>query len=94
MGSRLLLSAAALLVAFAFPVKSDAADGVPAHSKWRHARHDHYHHGYFFGPAGGHRFWWQNDVFPYNDQNNYPGHYNNQTFWERVETQRNYPIGY
>jgi hypothetical protein len=94
MSSRLFLSAAALLVAFAFPVKSHAADGVPAHSKWRHARHYHYDHGYFFGPPGGSRFWWQTKPFPYNDQNDYPGHYNNQTFWERVETQRNYPIGY
>lgn len=91
MSSRLYLSAAALLLAFAFPVKSQAADGRAPHHKWRHAHHYGYHD---YGPVGGIRFWWQNKPFPYNDQNNYPGHYNNQTFWERVETQRNYPVGY
>jgi len=92
MGSRLLFSAAALLVAFAFPVES-RADGAPAvHSRSHHAvRH---YHRYWSGPVGGYRFWYQNNSFPYNDQNDYPGHYNNQTFWERVETQRNYPVGY
>ncbi len=92
MGSRLLLSAAALAVAFAFPVES-RADGTPAyHAKSHHvARH---YHRFCCGPVGGHRYWYQNDPFPYNDANDYPGHYNNQTFWERVETQRNYPVGY
>ncbi len=91
MGCRLVLSAAVLLAAFAFTVESQAADGSAPHSKWRHARHYGYHH---YGPVGGYRFWWQNAPFPYNDQQDYPGHYNNQTFWERVETQRNFPVGY
>jgi hypothetical protein len=25
---------------------------------------------------------------------NFPGHYNNQTFWERVQSQPNYPVQY
>jgi hypothetical protein len=25
---------------------------------------------------------------------NYPGHYNNHSFWERIQTQGNYPVQY
>ncbi len=92
MGSRLLLSAAAVLVAFAFPAASRADDATGAQAKKHHGAH-HYHH-YCCQSVGGHRYWYQNDSFPFNDQNSAPGHYNNQTLWERVETQRNYPIGY
>jgi hypothetical protein len=89
MGSRLLLGAAMMLAAFAFPVASQAADAHGAHAKKHHgAQHHRYNH------VGGHRYWYQNESFPFNPQNNAPGHYNNQTFWERVETQRNYPVGY
>ena len=43
---------------------------------------------------GGHLFGWQHDQRPFTSAENYPGWYNNQTFWERVETQRNYPVQY
>ena len=91
MGSRLLLGAAAVLVAFAFPAASRADDASGAHAKRHHGYHHYYRHG---EPVGGHRYWYQNNLFPFNDQNSAPGHYNNQDFWERVQTQRNYPIGY
>ncbi len=91
MGSRLLLGAAAVLAAFAFPAASQAADAGEVHAKKHHGLH---HHRYCCQHVGGHRFWYQNKSFPFNDQNSAPGHYNNQNFWERVETQRNYPIGY
>ncbi len=94
MGSRLLLSAAALVAAFAFPAASHADDAGAAHSKMHHHGARHHHHYYCCQPVGGHRFWYQNSPWLFNDQESAPGHYNNQTFWERVETQRNYPIGY
>ena len=91
MGSRLLLGAAAVLAAFAFPAASQAGDDGVAHAKKHHGYH---HQRYCCEHVGGHRYWYQNKSFPYNDQNSAPGYYNNQYFWERVETQRNYPIGY
>ncbi len=33
-------------------------------------------------------------AFPFTSAYNYPGHYNNNTFWERVQTQRQYPVQY
>jgi hypothetical protein len=91
MGSRLLLGAAAILAAFAFPAASQAADAGAAHAK---KHHGYNHHRYCCDHVGGHRYWYQNKSFPFNDQNSAPGHYNNQDFWERVQTQRNYPLGY
>lgn len=91
MSSRLLLGAAAILAAFAFPAVSQAADAGGAHAK---KHHGHHHHRYLRDRVGGHRYWYQNKSFPFNDQNSAPGHYNNQEFWERVQTQRNYPLGY
>jgi hypothetical protein len=89
MGSRLLLGVAVVVAAFAFPVASQAADTGGTHAKRHHgAKH------YRYGHVGGHRYWYQNEAFPFNPQNNAPGYYNNQSFWERVETQRNYPVGY
>ncbi len=92
MSSRLLLSAAAVLAAFAFPAASLAADAAGDHVKKQHGAH-HYRH-YCCDHVGGYRYWYQNKPWLFNDQESAPGHYNNQSFWERVETQRNYPVGY
>lgn len=107
MGSRLFLSAAALLVAFALPVESRAESNSTRH----HVRAHHgvrHHHGYFrYGPPviGGYRnfygpgYWGETlyDQLPpsaWSDTKCAPGFYNCQSFWERVETQRNYPVQY
>ena len=47
-------------------------------------------------PVGGHSYYWQHRAWPFVNgaAYNYPGFYNNQTFWERVQTQANYPVQY
>jgi hypothetical protein len=92
MGSRLLLSAAAVLLAFALPATSHAADSDSgAHAKKHHYTHHYRSEGKH--QIGGHRYWYQTESFPYNDQYSAPGHYNNQTFWDRVQSGSNYPVG-
>jgi hypothetical protein len=91
MGSRLLLSAAAVLLAFALPATSHAADtDTGAHAKKHHYTHHYDRDG---KQVGGHRYWYQTESFPYNDQYSAPGHYNNQSFWDRVQSGSNYPVG-
>jgi hypothetical protein len=90
MGSRLLLSAAAVLLAFALPAASRAESASGVHAK----KHHYTHHYCIEGKPGGHRYWYQSESYPYNPQNSAPGHYNNGTFWDRVQSQRNYPVGY
>ncbi len=90
---RLLLSAIAALAFLGTSVETRAADGDGVRTKTHHATRHHrrYWRG---GPVGGYRYGYQHTPFTFSDANDYPGHYNNQNFWERVETQRNYPIGY
>jgi hypothetical protein len=91
MGSRLFLGAAAMLLSFALPAASIAADAdAGVHAK----KHHSYRYDQERRQVGGHRYWYQWQSFPYTPQNNAPGHYNNDSFWDRVQTQRNYPIGY
>jgi hypothetical protein len=93
MRSRLLIGAIAAVAGFGFSLDCHAegrAEGYRAKSH-RITRHRHRFYGHH---AGGHRFGHQNAPFTFSDSNNYPGHYNNQTFWERVQTQRNYPVQY
>ncbi len=95
MGSRLLLSAIVALAAFGTSVAANAAEPTAGYHARAHrhysARHNPRYHGRF---VGGYRYWYQTTPFTFSDAENYPGHYDNQTFWERVETQRNYPVGY
>ena len=91
MGSRLLISAIAVLAVFGFSVESRADEG---RSGYRARSHVTRHHRLYGRQVGGYRYWYQHTPFTFSDANNYPGHYNNQTFWERVQTQRNYPIQY
>jgi hypothetical protein len=93
MSSRLLIGAIAAFAAFAIAMESRADAGQEGYRAKPHhsARHRHRFYG---RQVGGYRYWYQNTPFSFSDSNNYPGHYNNQTFWERVQTQRNYPVQY
>jgi len=93
MGSRLLISAIATLAAFGFSVESHADESGAGYRARSHhvARHRHRFYG---RQVGGYRYWYQNTPFTFSDANNYPGHYDNQSLWERVQTQRNYPVQY
>jgi hypothetical protein len=93
MGSRLLISAIAALATFGFSVASHAEEGAAGYrAKSHHVTH--HRHRFYGRQVGGHRYWFQHEPFALSDSNNYPGHYGNQTFWERVQTQRNYPVQY
>jgi hypothetical protein len=85
---RLLISA---LAAFGFPAESHVGGPAGYRAKTHRGVH-HYRRVCCF--VGGHRFGYQHTPFTFNDSNDYPGYYNNQTFWERVQTQRNYPVQY
>ena len=93
MSSRLLVSAMAALVAFGFSLDCSAAERAEGYRAKPHrvVRHRQRFYGRH---VGGHRYWYQNTPLTFSDSNNYPGHYNNQSFWERVQTQRNYPVQY
>ncbi len=81
---------------------SRASESMPGYYvKARHQasraprRYLRYYSYRYRAPVGGHLFGRQLKPFPYsNNGYNYPGHYNNQTFWERVQTQANYPVQY
>ncbi len=100
--SRIFFSAVLAFAAFATSVESFAADASGYHRRHhsysRHARsHEFYLNEYGYGrrSVGGHLFGWQLNPFIFgNSGYNYPGYYNNQTFWERVQTQANYPVQY
>ncbi len=90
---RLVLTAVAVLAAVGVSAESVAADASPsAHRAKAHrgARHPHR----TWRGVGGYRYGYQNTPSIVTGAENYPGHTNNQSLWERVETQRNYPVGY
>ncbi len=92
MGSRLLFSAIAALAVLGLSAEVRADDGGYRPKHHRSARHCC---RYYFGrPIGGYLFGHQHTPWTFTDADNYPGYYNNQTFWERVQTQRNYPVQY
>jgi hypothetical protein len=97
--SRILFSAVLAFAAFATSVESFAADyrhGRQSYSRYARS-HEFYLEGYGYGRrrVGGHLFGWQlNPSIFGNAGYNYPGHYSNQSFWERVQTQANYPVQY
>ncbi len=100
MGSRLLLSAIVALATFGLSSGSRAAEFPAGHraSAQHNARHHHRFYnrqvGGYYGSIGGYRYGYENTPRVFSDAENYPGYYNNQTFWERVQTQRNYPVQY
>ncbi len=104
MGFRLLLGAASVLVAFAFPMES-RAESADSSIHFRNHEGAHHAHRHCCAHVGGYRnftrpgYWDETlyDLLPpsaWSDTRCYPGFYNCQTFWERVETQRNYPVQY
>ncbi|HZV22124.1 MAG TPA: hypothetical protein VE986_11335 [Hyphomicrobiales bacterium] len=99
---RLLFAAALALAAVASFSESRAADGYyPGYRSQPRAR---YYHSRI--PRRHPRFYSYRETFigrlfsrperPFigNEAYNYPGFYNNQSFWERVQTQGNYPVQY
>ena len=93
MSFRLILGVI-LSLAIGAPVESWAAD--QGNTKHHYGRT----HRLYYGPYAGRHIggyanaWlWHPPIFT-NKGYNYPGFYNNQTFWERVQTQGNYPVTY
>ena len=86
------VAAAAVLTMSALTVASSAAD---VDNGARHRLRYQYGGGYF-GQIGGHYYGVVPERNPFKNEStyNYPGHLNNQTFWERVQTQRNFPVQY
>ncbi len=96
--SRILFSAILAFAAFGTSVESFAGDAPGYHKRaHRHySRAPHEYGLYVYSPFGGELFGWHRRPFNFlgTAGNNYPGFYNNHTFWERVETQANYPVQY
>ena len=106
--SRILLSAALTVAVLGATAESQAAENGYHHRRVHHHAYAPapYYYGFFsFGspseyyahrPVGGYSYYWQHRSWPFVNgaSYNYPGYYNNQTFWERVETQANYPVQY
>lgn len=100
MGSRLLFRAIAILL----PLAGQALESAATEST-KSSRHKIFLQrppvrmcGGYYGQIGGHRCLGGPHPYRYEFKNgsayNYPGYYNNQYFWERVQTQGNYPIRY
>ncbi len=82
-------------LAFAVAFASTSSDAADYYQSKRYSRTYRLHREESFPfHIGGHLFGWQRDQRPFTSAENYPGWYNNQTFWERVQTQRNYPVQY
>ena len=104
---RHILSAALALAVLGAAADAQAADGTRyrrAHHRQAYAAAPNSYEFYSFGssgyygrrPVGGHAYYWQHRSWPFVEgaAYNYPGYYNNQSFWERVQTQANYPVQY
>jgi hypothetical protein len=104
MGIRLVLStAAALLTIVALTPESGAAEmkknqrsKISHRAPVRFAYGGYSSYGGYYGQIGGYRYspGPERNEFKSGSAYNYPGHYNNQSFWERVQTQRNFPVQY
>ncbi len=104
--SRILLSAVLALAVLGTAAQAQAPENGYHHRRAHHyyAQAPHYYGFFSFGypeyyghrPVGGHSYYWQHRAWPFVNgaAYNYPGFYNNQTFWERVQTQANYPVQY
>ncbi len=104
--SRLLLSAALALAVLGVSAPTEASTYARHHHRAYHHGYATGPHSYEFYSydypswyrphVGGHSYYWQHRAWPFVNgaSYNYPGFYNNQTFWERVQTQANYPVQY
>src|SRR6516164_7279456 len=92
MGFRFVFhTAAALLAMVAFAQESRAAEMRQGHrNKAVHRAPLRLFYGGYYGQIGGHRYGPlpERDEFLKGSTYNYPSYYNNQFFWERVQTQR------
>lgn len=106
---RHLLSAALALAVLGAAAEAQAADNGYPHRRGHHrqayaAAAPNSYEFFSFGssgyygrrPVGGHAYYWQHRAWPFVNGSayNYPGYYNNQSFWERVQTQANFPVQY
>jgi hypothetical protein len=100
MVSRILLSAVLALAAVGSSVECRAEGTSPG---YRSKARQHYsraprrfRRSYAQrGGVGWQLFGYQLQPFTFNTGSyNFPGNYNNHTFWERVQTQGNYPVQY
>jgi hypothetical protein len=97
MGFRIVFGS---IVAFsamaALTLECSAAEVGEGYRARAQSRPHSFYYGGYFGQIGGHSYGVVPDRFFFLNEStyNYPGHYNNQTFWERVQTQRNYPVQY
>jgi hypothetical protein len=98
-----LSTAGALLAVTAFTLETSAAEMRKNHRHkiTRRAPVQFTYGGYssyggYYGQIGGYRYspGPERNEFKSGSAYNYPGHYNNQSFWERVQTQRNFPVQY
>jgi hypothetical protein len=100
MGFRLILSAAVLLAVAPLALESSAAEMRKGHrNKALHrppVRFLSGGYGGYYGQIGGYSYGPvpERNEFLKGSSYNYPGYYNNQFFWERVQTQRNFPVQY
>ncbi len=97
--SRIIFSAVMAVAAFGASVDAFAADHHYKGSRRHYSRygqsHEFYLNEYSHRPVGGHLYGWQLTPYVFGSAAyNYPGFYNNHTFWERVQTQGNYPVQY
>jgi hypothetical protein len=95
---RLVFRTAAVLLAIAaFALESSAAEMRKGNRhKAMHRPPVRLFYGGYYGQIGGHSYGPvpERNEFLKGSTYNYPGYYNNQFFWERVQTQRNFPVQY
>jgi hypothetical protein len=99
MSSRILLSAILVFAVLGSSAESRAdkyRSGYHPKARYYHSRTPHrYRRTYTFREGvGGHLYGDQLTPFSFSSGYNYPGFYNNQSFWERVQTQAGYPVQY
>jgi hypothetical protein len=103
MGFRLVFRAAAALLAMTVLVLESSAAEVREGGRSKVSRrapvrfsYGGSNYGGYYGQIGGHRYGEvpERHEFLNGSAYNYPGYYNNQSFWERVQTQRNFPVQY
>jgi hypothetical protein len=98
MGFRFVFRSAAVLLAMAALALEGRAAEVSEGNRNRAARRApvRLFYGGYYGQIGGYRYGPvpERNEFLNGSAYNYPGYYNNQSFWERVQTQRNFPVQY
>lgn len=98
MGSRLILGVIAVLAAMMALVLESSAAEIRKDRRVRATPRPtvRMYYGGYYGQIGGHSYGPVPERFEFLNGStyNYPGYYNNQFFWERVQTQRNFPVQY